>query len=215
MSSVDAGEQPPRVNDYLMFLAALAILVTILWLGYSRESLQYNIIFSIALSLSCAIVIAFIPFTAQFAIQGWFRATGAAAIFAVCVWQTVPFAKEVIKANYENTINTQNTTIATLNTTIKSLTEELGQARKVAANPGSAEAKASLKLALGQASQNLTAMSSRFAAGIALVKAAQSNSSDAGTCSLRSKQALDQIGDAPAIITANREFLDRAVNLLP
>jgi hypothetical protein len=143
----------PRVNDYVMFFAALTILAVVMWFGFVREELQYNVIFAIALSLACAMVIAFLPFTANFGVQ-WFRATGSAAVFAVCLWQTVPFARDTTTANFKFKIQSQGRVIESALTTLSNATKQF---------------------------QNATN----------LVRAAESNFSDAGTCSKRSTQALE------------------------
>jgi hypothetical protein len=123
----DQALKPPRVNDYLMFSAALAILGVVMWFGFIREELQYNVIFAIALSLACAMVIAFLPFTANFGVQ-WFRATGSAAVFAVCLWQTVPFAKDTTTNNYKFKIESQNKVIDSTLRTLESTTKQFQSA---------------------------------------------------------------------------------------
>jgi hypothetical protein len=110
MSSVTVPEvQPPqertssdpRVNSYVLFFSAFAILAFVLTFGALYELLQYNIFYLMAASLAVAVLLAFIPLAAQLEVSGLIRAGGAAAIFALCFWVTKPFAEEYSKVQFE------------------------------------------------------------------------------------------------------------------
>ena len=88
--------------DYIMFAVAVWFLLLILIVGLWGD-VQYNIIYLVCLSLACAMVFAYLPFVAELN-AGWFRASGAAAIYAVCMWQTLPFAKEITQQNFRKKI---------------------------------------------------------------------------------------------------------------
>ena len=87
---------PTQLFDHLMFALAVALLLIIIGLGWSNNDLQFNMMFLVTLSLACAIVIAYLPFSAEVNLGGWLRAGGAAGVFAACMWVTIPVASRVI-----------------------------------------------------------------------------------------------------------------------
>lgn len=97
----DPPPREPRVNSYVLFFAALAILVSILTVGALREVLQYNLFYLMAASLAVAILLAFIPLRIDLELSGLLRAGGAAAIFAFCFWVTKPFAEDYSRVQIE------------------------------------------------------------------------------------------------------------------
>jgi hypothetical protein len=60
-SGLDLRELP-------MFIVGIVLLGILLFSSFSLPSLQYNIIWMVALSLCVAIVMAFLPFSAEFTI---------------------------------------------------------------------------------------------------------------------------------------------------
>lgn len=193
-------EQQPRSRekfDYLMFTLAIAILFVILGLGWAKDGLQYNILYLMCLSLGCAIVFAYLPFFAELNVE-WFRAGGAAAIFAVCMWQTLPFAKDIVKSNYDTKLKTSADTISSLNTSLSSKENEIIQLRdyvqsSVNRNSECATANSSTRKLLEDASIAGTAARAALERGQTLAAAAQSNYSDSKTCSLRASQTLEHL----------------------
>lgn len=90
------------VRELPMFLLGIFLLVVLLAASYQYPSLQYNIIWMAILSLNLAIVMAFLPFSAEFQIPGWAKFGGSAAILIASIYLTFGLAeKEVHRANEE------------------------------------------------------------------------------------------------------------------
>jgi hypothetical protein len=197
-----------QIDNNFMFLFAVAVLVIILVAGSIRDNLQYNLMFLIALSLSCSIVFAFLPFSAEVGIEGWLKAGGTAAIFAVCLWQTVPFAKEMLKSDHDRQQKIFDRSLAddelkAKNSLLADKERQLGElraavARLKAEQPGgsalsevSKQNFQSMRSALGKIKESLS-RSQEFA------RAARDNYSDSKTCSLRASQALENLSQLSA-----------------
>ena len=91
-SPQEAPRQPTIDNNWL-FGCSVAILLVILGLGFMRESLQYNLLFLMTLSLGVSAFMAFLPLAVTLELQ-WIKAGGSAAILVFLASQFVPYAKE-------------------------------------------------------------------------------------------------------------------------
>ncbi|QIO58726.1 hypothetical protein ELI20_01120 [Rhizobium ruizarguesonis] len=204
--------KPLVINNNVMFLFAVIVLIAILGAGYWRDDLQYNLMFLISLSLSCSIVFAFLPFSAEVGLEGWLKAGGTAAIFAVCLWQTVPFAKEMLKDNRVLEQKLHDIELAKIDVKgkedlIKQKDQELNQLRsaleKATGQQGMTENNIRLiEQNINSANNALATISPSLVNAMNSAKAAQSNYSDSKTCSLRASQSIEALAPAfPAIET--------------
>ncbi|MBY5801533.1 hypothetical protein [Rhizobium leguminosarum] len=192
-----------RVDNNAMFLFAVVVLVAILSAGYWQKDLQYNLMFLISLSLSCAIVFAFLPFSAEVGLEGWLKASGTAAIFAVCLWQTVPFAKEMLKDSRVLEQKVRDIELAKIDVSgkdelIKQKDTELAQLRtaleKATGGQSTVEGNRYLiEQNLTSAMNALAATRQNMESAMNSAKAAQSNYSDSRTCSLRASQSIEAL----------------------
>jgi hypothetical protein len=182
--------------DYTMFAVAVWFLLLILIVGLWGD-VQYNIIYLVCLSLACAMVFAYLPFVAELN-AGWFRASGAAAIYAVCMWQTLPFAKEITQQNFRKKIESANNLVESLQTQARKKNEELGMLRGTLLRLSATNADSgSLPKALTQSIEGSlgAAITSQSALKSAkeFVVAAKDNKDDARTCAARASSSLDYI----------------------
>jgi hypothetical protein len=182
--------------DYIMFVVAVWFLLLILIVGL-WDDVQYNIIYLVCLSLACAMVFAYLPFVAELN-AGWFKAGGAAAIFAVCMWQTLPFAREFTQQKFHKKMESANNLVEFLQAQAKKRDEELGRLRGSLSSLSAANADSSsfakvltqsIEGSLGAAmiSQSALQSAKEFAT------AAKDNKSDAETCAARASSSLDYI----------------------
>jgi hypothetical protein len=142
-------------------------------------------------------VFAYLPFVAELN-AGWFRASGAAAIYAVCMWQTLPFAKEVTQQNFRKKIESANNLVDSLQAQAIKKDEELGMLRGTLSSLSAANADSSssakvltqsIEGSLGATSSSQSALKSAKE----FVTAAKDNKNDAGTCAARASSSLDYI----------------------
>jgi hypothetical protein len=213
-----------KIDNNAMFLFAVFVLIGILIAGSWRDDLQYNMMFLIALSLTCSIVFAFLPFSAEVGLDGWLRASGTAAIFAVCLWQTVPFAKDMLKADHDRQQKVLEKQLAQVDLAekdklIAEKDKQLGELRVALEKAKSPQQGNSPQLDLVR--QNLVSMSattSNISKALAeaqnFTRAAQSNYSDSRTCSLRASQALEGFSVALSGLDALSSSLGTATAVL-
>jgi Trk-type K+ transport system membrane component len=69
-SKDDSTMKPLHIDHRVLFTFAVTVLVGVLVGGLLKDDLKYNPIYLIALALSCSIVFAFIPFTAEADLRG-------------------------------------------------------------------------------------------------------------------------------------------------
>lgn len=147
-------------------------------------------------------VFVYLPFaTAQIDI-GWFKAGGAAAIFGVVMWLTVPFAQETKRSDFKKTIEAQNRLIDDLTSKQK----ELESQRNVAleANTAGETCKAAtdvLKKYFSASSATVDSLQGSLNQVKTWVEAARSNSSDSATCSLRASQGLVELAKSMSLVS--------------
>ena len=182
--------------DYIMFVVAVWFLLLILIVGL-WDDVQYNIIYLVCLSLACAMVFAYLPFVAELN-AGWFRASGAAAIYAVCMWQTLPFAKEITQQNFRKKIESANSLVASLQAQAIKKDEEIGLLRGTLSSLSAtnADTSSSEKVLMQSIEGSLGATStsqSALKSAKEFVTAAKDNKNDAETCAARASSSLDYI----------------------
>jgi hypothetical protein len=199
-----ANENPVAVQlatlDYVKFIVAVGFLLLLVALGWLRDDSQYNMLFLTLLALACAMVFVYLPGTAEMNV-GWFKAGGAAAIFGVVMWVTVPLAQDFKKANYKEKYDTQNALIESLK---KDQTQLEAQRNAALETKNAGDACASKTNSLKQIAAGLKVNSDQLKNSLTLtqnfVEAAKGNSSDAPTCSLRASQGLTELAKSAAAL---------------
>jgi hypothetical protein len=181
--------------EWVVFLVAVLILIAILGLGAKYDTLQFNILFLVILSLSCAMVFAFLPFHAEITWL-WFKAGGTAAVFGLCMWQVVPYAT----ANHQGVIQSLNETTDRLDSTLKERDTELQKLRSLIAEFKTSRDVSSVKSQTAKellvtAGSTIGVIVSLLDTAIALAAAGVDNK-DGPTCNLRAGQSLQRIQES-------------------
>lgn len=82
------------LREIPMFALGVILLAIMLYSSWHYPSLQYNIVWMVVLSLNVAIVVAFLPFSAEFNIPGWAKFGGSAAVLIGCLDLTFHMAAQ-------------------------------------------------------------------------------------------------------------------------
>jgi hypothetical protein len=184
-------------------------------IGWFRDESQFNVLFLTLLSLACAMVFVYLPFAATIDV-GWFKAGGAAAIFGVVMWLTVPFAHETKRSDAKRTIEAQNSLI---NGLTKQQTELESQRNAALAAKTEGDACKSvagiLRNYLVSSSSTVDSIQSSLNQVQKWLEAARSNSSDAATCSLRASQGLVELAKANSLVSTISSNLQSASAVAP
>src|SRR5271166_1047548 len=181
-----ADLRKPTPFEWVLFLVAVLILVAIIGLGAKYPEYQYNILFVVPLSLACAMVFAFLPFQAEIAWQ-WFKAGGTAAVFGVCLWQLVPYAR----ANYFDRIRSGEAIIASLLQENASKSDEIKRLQQTISKLGNTNNVSSTKAqaareSIEQAQKDLGPINNKITTVIDIAKAAEI--ADGPTCKRFARQ---------------------------
>ncbi|TBY82342.1 hypothetical protein [Rhizobium leguminosarum] len=190
-------ERDHKLLDYVIFAVATIFLAAILFVGIKDETAERNVLYLVVLSLSCAMVFAFLPFDARFAYRSIFRASGTAAIFAFSLYITTHFAEK----GYLDAKRNADLQISNLQAIIEGKDTELATLRAAIRESGSqadytqAKQDAEKKI-LEQINSTIQSLSDDLAEGIQYSSAARDNSSDSRTCSLRGSQSLAALSRA-------------------
>ncbi len=110
-----------RVNSLLLFLAGMAILVSVIAIGGLIPNANSNNIFLTTLSLSVAVTVSFLPFTAEFSMPSWAKATGAAAVYAISMYMNFNF----VEKEREGKIQTLQQEVRRQSAQIETINQEL------------------------------------------------------------------------------------------
>jgi hypothetical protein len=205
--SNDVGEQRPvnstQPRESTKFFIAIGFLLLLVALGWFRDESQNNILFLTLLALACSMVFVYLPLATAELNVGWFKAGGAAAVFGVVLWLTIPFAQDLKKSNYESTIAAQNVLISGLKKIQSDLELERNSALAAKTAGDACNAKwATLKKYLDDSASASVQLKSSLDQVQRWAEAARGNSSDAATCSLRASQSINELGQS-------RSFLDK------
>jgi hypothetical protein len=199
--------------DYIMFVVAVWFLLLILIVGL-WDDVQYNVIYLVCLSLACAMVFAYLPFAAELN-AGWFKAGGAAAIFAVCMWQTLPFARVIAQQNLHKKIESANNLVDFLQAQAKKKDEELAILRGTLSTLSATNAdSSSLEKALTQSIEGSLGATVTSQSALKSAKefatVARDNKDDAETCAARASSSLDYIAQVQRNVDKIESFLTSA-----
>ncbi len=225
MSDVSDPSNPAHTKsasllEYAQFLISVLFLLILIFLGYSSKENQYNVMFLTLLSLACGTFFVFLPVSAELDL-GWLKATGGAAIFGAIMWVTVPNAQthnekhdELAqqKTEIEIKLSQAESSVKSLNSQNEKLIKDVADASQKlnsvksdygktldAQTSGDAACKAqsaNLRSYIVDVSTKSKDIKAALANAAQFAEAAHGNSSDAGTCSLRGKQAVDSIKTA-------------------
>ena len=205
-----------RGSDIAIFCVAVLFLCGILYAGFMVETIQRNILYLVAISLSCAMVFAFLPFDAKFEHSAIFKAGGTAAIFAFCLYIVTNFTEK----NYLDYKLSADQQLSSLRESLAAKEKEVDALRDAVRNAQS-ESGAS-KVASDQISQTLkqlvdivSSLKSDVNEGVQFSSAARDNSSDSAACSLRGSQSLAALSRAIPRIASLESNLTTLSALLP
>jgi hypothetical protein len=185
-----------RISDYIVFSVAVLFLVAILAAGFIEETIQRNVLYLVVLSLSCAMVFAFLSYDARFAYKTIFRAGGTAAVFAFRLYITTNFTEKGY-LDYKRSADGQ---ITSLKGIIDNKDKELENLRAlVRGNPNTGSCSAQTKAVgeiIAQVGSTLKSLQDDINEGIQFSSAARDNYSDSRTCSMRGSQSLAALARA-------------------
>jgi hypothetical protein len=204
-----------RGSDIAIFCVAILFLSAILYAGLQVETIQRNILYLVVLSLSCAMVFAFLPFDARFEHSAIFKAGGTAAVFAFCLYMVTSFTEK----NYLDYKVQADQQITSLRESLTAKEKEVEALRSALSNAQSASGAS--KSSLDQIDRTLKQMMEIFSSmkadineGIQYSSAARDNSSDSRTCSLRGSQSLAALSRAVPRIASLESSLATLSSLL-
>jgi hypothetical protein len=186
-----------RGSDIAIFCVAVIFLCAILYAGLQVETIQRNILYLVVLSLSCAMVFAFLPFDARYEHGAIFKAGGTAAVFAFCLYMVTNFTEK----NYLDNKVRADEQITSLRDSLTAKEKEVGALRSAVSNAQSTSGASKLSMdqinqTLKQMMEVISLMKADINEGVQYSSAARDNSSDSSTCSLRGSQSLAALSRA-------------------
>lgn len=177
--------------NYVVFLVAVGFLSVILYVGYTKPEIHSNLIYLFVLSLSSAMVFAFLPIEASFQFADVFKAGGTAAVFGFSLFSVLHFTGN----SYDEKLKNANSQLSNLDYISKSKDEQIQRLStliddlKAKKDACSSQAEA-LRGLLDQAFNTSQALRSDVQEAIQFSSAARDNYSDSHTCSTRGSQSL-------------------------
>jgi hypothetical protein len=203
-----------RGSDIAIFFVAVFFLSTILFAGFEVEEIQRNILYLVVLSLSCAMVFAFLPYDSRVETSGFLKAGGTAAVFAFCLYMVTNFTEKGYLKYKENA----DLQISILNDTLSSREKLIDTLRSAAEKNINAQQACSamqeqISSIVAQTGSALDSLSTDIAEGVQYSSAARDNSSDARTCSLRGSQSLAALSRAAPRIDTIKSNLKSLISI--
>ena len=186
-----------RGSDIAIFLVAILFLSVILFAGFKVEAIQRNVLYLVVLSLSCAMVFAFLPFDSRVETSGFLKAGGTAAVFAFCLYIVTNFTEKgylAYKENADRQISILNDTLNNRDNLIDTL--RISAEKDKTAQQACSTMQEQISSIVSQTEQVLDSLSADLAEGVQYSSAARDNSSDPRTCSLRGSQSLAALSRA-------------------
>jgi hypothetical protein len=189
------------LREVPMFVVGVVLLAILLFASFDYPSVQYNIIWMVVLSLSVAIVMAFLPFSAEFTIPSWAKFGGSAAVLIGCMYLTFDLAAKGLEKE---------------NDQLRSQVTDLGKQIETYRTAASlCTANANAKDTGGKAKQNildsLTIVKNNVTQAKQFAFGATTNTSDVRGCTAAAGRSQQASETALAQIEATK----KAINELP